>query len=256
MNLDDPAALGDRLLDDFMRSGWIRFLPNTVLPLVLAVIHLHIEDWSGDLSDLSVESESFELIDSIGGLDAGVWEPFEEDVARHPDEAEHVEAQRARLARAAAAVGATVTTNTDLVELLRTLGIFERVENDGEIHWRIGQPLPLPDERIPLGEEERTREDDLRWKQVHERNAQALIRLFVDDELDMITDSLEALGERLEVPAESVREAIANLLAAGDFAASVDVSRVDAGEPFELAIDWDAFAENRIEIRLGSAQAE
>lgn len=251
MSFDDPIALGDRLLDDFMGSGWTRFLPNTVLPLTLAVIHLHIEDATGELADLPLDSESYELIGSIGGLDAGVWEPFEEDLARHPDEAEHVEAQRERLARVAAVVGMTVETNADLVELMRTLGIFERVDDD-EVRWRIGQPLPLPDERIPMTADERAREDGLRWRQVHERNAQAVIRLFVNDELDAITESLQGFGERLEMPPESVREAIANLLEAGDFSTAVDVSRIAVDESFELAIDWDAFAEKRIEIRLAS----
>jgi hypothetical protein len=93
----------------------------------------------------------------------------------------------------------------------------------------------------------------MRWERIHYDNAQSIIRLFVDDDLDVLATTLADLGQRLELPVESVREAILVLLGEGDFTASVDVERIDARRPLELRVDWDRFAVTRIGISIGDA---
>jgi hypothetical protein len=116
---------------------------------------------------------------------------------------------------------------------------------------RSADPLPLPDERLPLSPQEAAEEDALRWERIHYDNAQSIIRLFVDDDLDVLSTTLADLARRLELPVESVREAILVLLGEGDFAASVDVERIAARQPLELRVDWDRFADTRIGISVG-----
>ena len=107
---------------------------------------------------------------------------------------------RARLAAYATHYGISVTTNADLIELMLRIGLLERVGADGQIWWRIADPLPLPGERLPLSEAEISTEDSIRWHRVHYENSQAIIALFVRDDLDVLSTSLAGLGERLELP--------------------------------------------------------
>lgn len=80
---------------------------------------------------------------------------------------------------------------------------------------------------------------ELRWERIRCDNAQSIIRLFVDDDLDTLPTTLADLGVPLELPVESVREAILVLLGEGDRTASADVERIAAEKPLELRIDWD-----------------
>jgi hypothetical protein len=241
-----------RLLSDYMRSGWIRHLPRNAFTIYDAVLWLHVDEISGEIEEQPVVSRAGALLGQIGGLEAGIWDEQEADLLCNPDpEGEALlKDAKARLARAEAAFGLTVRTNADLIELMRRLGVIERMEEEGEVRWRSADPLPLPGERLPLSPEEAAEEDELRWERIHYDNAQSIIRLFVDEDLDVLSTTLADLAQRLELPVESVREAILVLLGEGDFTASVDVERIDARRPLELRVDWDRFADTRIGISV------
>jgi hypothetical protein len=238
-----------------MRSGWTRHLPRSAFTIYQAVLELHVDDVAGEIDDRPLGSRIGGLLAQIGGLRGGVWDEQEADLLHNPDPEEEalLEDAKARLVRAEAAHGMTVTTNADLIELMRRLGVIERTEDEGAVRWRSADPLPLPAERLPLSPQEVADEDVMRWERIHYDNAQSIIRLFVDDDLDVLATTLADLGQRLELPVESVREAILVLLGEGDFTASVDVERIDARRPLELRVDWDRFAVTRIGISIGDA---
>jgi hypothetical protein len=240
-------------MSDYMRSGWSRHLPRNGFAIYEAVLWLHVDDIVGEIEEQPLGSRVGELLTQIGGLGAGVWDEQEDDLRRNPDPEEEALLHDAkfRLARAEAALGMTVSTNAHLIEFMRRLGVIERTVAEGEVRWRSADPLPLPGERLPLTHEEVAEEDEMRWERIHYDNAQSIIRLFVDDELDVLSTTLANLAERLELPVASVREAILVLLEERDFAASVDVERIDDREALELRVDWDRFADTRIGISVG-----
>jgi len=250
-----PEETVGRLMSDYLRSGWMRHLPRNAFTIYEAVLWLHVDDIAGEIEEQPLGSWVGEHIAQIGGLRAGVWDEQEVELLCNPDpdEAALFDDAKARLARTEAALGLTVRTNADLIELMRRLGVIGRTEDEGDVHWRSTDPLPLPDERLSLSPEEIAEEDELRWERIHYDNAQSILRLFVDDELDELPTTLADLGERLELPVESVREAALVLLGEGDFTASVDVGRIDAKQPLKLRVDWDCFADTRIGISIADA---
>ncbi len=249
MTSDETAG---RLMSDYLRSGWIRHLPRNAFTIYEAVLWLHVDEIQGEIEEQPPGGPVGGLLAQIGGLRAGVWDEQHSDLLRYPDseEEELLADAKSRLARAEAAVGMNVRTNADLLELMRRLGVIERMEEHGMVRWRSADPLPLPDERLPLSPREAAEEDALRWERIHYDNAQSIIRVFVDDDLDVLATTLADLAERLELPVESVREAILGLLGEGDFTASVDIERVEAGHLFEVRVDWDRFADTRIGISV------
>jgi Family of unknown function (DUF6042) len=73
-------------------------------------------------------------------------------------------AARLQLAEYAAHSGMRVRTNADLVELMLRIGLLRRVEADGQVWWRISDPMPLPSERLPLSSSQVALEDGVRWQ--------------------------------------------------------------------------------------------
>lgn len=250
-----PEDTAGRLMGDYLQCGWMRHLPRNAFTIYEAVLWLDADDVPGEIEDQALASWVGELLGGIGGLHAGVWDEQEAELLRHPDpdEEELLAAAKAKLARAAAASRMTVKTNADLIHLMRRIGVIERTEDDGVVRWRSADPLPLPDERLPLSPEEVAAEDELRWARIHYDNAQSIIRLFVDGDLDRLPTTLAALAKRLELTVESMREAILVLLDEGDFTASADVERIENHQPFELSVDWDRFEATRIGISIGDA---
>lgn len=239
---------------DFLVLGWARWLPPTALFAYMAVMFLHLHDVPGDLDDQPPGSTFRRLLDSVGGLDGPAWDeedrPGEggrEDPARAEAARRRIE-RTSRIARRAGMAG--VETNRDLFELMRRLGIVERIEEAGQVRWLTPSPLPLPEERIPMSRQERIREDRLRWGELHYRPARRIVDCFVALGLTAAATSLERLAQLLEADVEAIREAVLVLLEDRAFRASADVERLTGGEPFELWVDRELLDEDRLADRL------
>lgn len=236
---------------DFMESGWMRWLPHGALMIHMAVLDASLRDVAGDLEALQ-DDERFRMV--TRGLESAVWDEPEDLDPDDPEDAEELEGHLARVERVdsiAADYGlGPVRTNWHLAQLMLRLGLLERVEDSGDVSWRPVTPLPLPEERIKLTEAEREQEDRIRWHGLHERNAQNLIRQFVDGDITTLTTTLRRLAERLDVTAEDAREAVLSLIEEGDFSASQDVTRIAVDELFDFSVDWKEFGQRRLSIRL------
>jgi len=244
MSLLDPAT------SDYFRAGWGRWLlPDSVF-LYMAVVAAANEGVVGDLSQAPIGSTTSQLIESLGGLESKALEGPD---AADPDETPW----RTIIDRAGARYGIEIQTRRDLLGLMRRVGVVSVEEINGEMAWRPVSPVPLPSERLDLTNEERAHEDRIRWGDLHKETAQDIIRIF-DPDADRTTGcttfqfTLSSLGDRLGKPVESVREGLLSLLEEGDFNTAADLERLDVDEPFDLAVDWRAFAENRISIVAGS----
>jgi hypothetical protein len=229
---------------DFIQSGWLRWLPHSALILYMAVVDVAL----------------YGLGDLTGGLDARVWLSEEEEEREYPDDPELsalLARSKDRLRRAAAAAGMPeVVTNRDLLELMRRLGLVFCTEEEGRARWRPVSPLPLPDECIPLLPEEEADEDAIRWHGLHAGNSYRVITKFKDEELTTLRTSIADLAADVGLDTESTRHAVEALLEDGDFTATADPARVTAEDEFALTVDWEKFAENRIEIRLAVDHAD
>jgi hypothetical protein len=247
----EDELLGGRLISDYIQLGWPRHLPHNALSVFEAVLHLHVEAISGDLSEQPIGSRAGERLAEIGGLNADVFEQQEHELRVFPDEPEEAELlaeTRVQLAEYGAQYDLVVRTNSDLAELMRRIGVLQRIEENGDVSWRISDPMPLPSERLPLSAEQTAAEDSVRWQRVHYENAHAIIGLFWKGELDSLSTSLAGLAVRLDIDELSSREAVLALLADGDFTATADIERLPATTPFELRVDWEKFDESRIGI--------
>ncbi|MDX6453835.1 MAG: hypothetical protein QOH16_3884 [Gaiellaceae bacterium] len=245
--------LSGRLMSDYMQLGWPRHLPQCALAIFQAVVILQHDGVPGELSDQPIGSHAGDMLASLGGLRAGVFEEQERDLREYPDDPEAVELlsdSREQLTAYAAHYDMRVPTFAELVELMLRIGVLQRVEEDGEVWWRPADPLPLPAERLPLTSEEAASEDATRWQRVHFENAQAVIRLFWKEELDILETSLAGLAVRLDIDDLSAREAVLVLLSEGDFSTAADIERIPTSEVFVLKVDWDAFGENRIGVSI------
>jgi len=229
---------------DFIQSGWLRWLPHSALVLHMA----------------GVDDAPYGLVDLTGGLDAPVWLSEEAEEREYPDDPELSELlarSKDRLRRAAAAADMPeVGTNRDLLELMRRLGLVARVEEEGRVRWQPVSPLPLPDERIPMLPEEEAEEDAIRWHGLHTSNSYRVITKFKDEELTTLRTSIADLAADIGLDTESTRHAVEALLQDGDFTAAADPERVTAEDEFALTVDWEKFAENRIELRLAVDRAD
>ncbi len=109
---------------------------------------------------------------------------------------------------------------------------------------------PLPAEALDLNNEERAREDKIRWHSLYERIGYDIIDLFDPDSQQTTTlkTTLERLGRETKANPESTRFGVLGLIEEGDFSANKDVARIEPHQVFELAVDWDKFNASRIGI--------
>ena len=236
-------------LSDYVRAGWLRWLPHEANTIFLAVGALTEEEREGDLDEQPEDSDAGKLLAEVP-LDEPTWQSQSAEAEEHPEERELVRAAIERLNRGAAQQGTgPIETNRDVLELMSRIGLITRTEDGGMVEWRLGS-VPLPEDVLDLTPEEREEEDRIRWANVYERSAQRIVQLFVDEELPGIETSLASLGERLGLDPEDARHSIANLLEEGDFATSVPVDRVDPQQPFRLTVDWEKFNEQRISVKF------
>lgn len=126
--------------------------------------------------------------------------------------AEEAELRRQRLAEldrhAAFFDLAPVRTLGELVELMVACRVLVV---DAAGRYDLNSAAPLPCEVLPLDADESSREDRLRWSDLHEPTAQAIIRLFRPDAaqpLARLRSSLRQLAGQVEADVESVREPV------------------------------------------------
>ena len=60
-------------------------------------------------------------------------------------------------------------------------GVVLRQQSSAEVTYELNPNVALPAEVLPLSEEAKRREDELRWVGLHESTAQEIIRLFDPD---------------------------------------------------------------------------
>lgn len=264
-----------RIQHDVFATGLSRHLPPAGTVLLAAVVSFPEPPTQDELGKV-LRSET------AGAWERPAWEepkPFTpEELADlraefpHPDEepedadtvnaeeAARFQEQRARVDRYAAHYGLPpIRTCRDLLRLLLAAGILHRVVEGGASRFRPAWPLPVAEDVFPITATERVKEDEIRWRELHEGAAQGIISLFrpvTGEATDSLTSSLERLGRRLDRDPESIREGILNLLKAGDFSVNVDIARVPAHKVFTLRVDWDRFAATRIIIDRGGASGD
>jgi hypothetical protein len=247
-----------RIQRDVFATGLSRHLPHAGAVLLAAVVSFPEPPTLDELGKVLRRPS-----DPTGSWDGPAWEepkPFTpEELAdlraefphadEEPEDADTVNAQevarfqehRARVDRYAAHYGLPpIRTCRDLLRLLLAAGILHQVVEAGASRFRPAWPLPVAEDVFPIAAEERVREDELRWRDLHEGSAQRIIGLFRPDSGeagDSLTSSLERLGRRLDLEPESIRQGILNLVGAGDFSVNVDIARVPPHKVFTLRVD-------------------
>jgi hypothetical protein len=118
-----------------------------------------------------------------------------------------------------------VGTMGGVLDYMLAAGVVVQRQEDGRVVYALNPDVGLPSEVLPLSEEDRAAEDSLRWRDVHESTAQAIIRLFQPDgeePLDRKRTSLTRLARELDSDFESARAGVLNLLQEGDFTATIE----------------------------------
>ena len=143
--------------------------------------------------------------------------------------------------------------------MLATGVVIERRRDDGPVVYYLNPDVGLPSEVLPLSQADRAAEDSLRWRDVHESTAQAIIGLFKPDDdepLDCKRTSLTRLARELDSDFESARAGVLNLLQEGDFTATTDVENATPHQVFELVVDWERFYRTRICLQFAGLEEE
>jgi hypothetical protein len=249
----------------YLRSGWNRYLPIGAVELFSQFV-IYGKQTLGQLNGHLTSGRS-------NGLSGNAWDALkvwtEEDRQRLIDEGEEdVESveelnateQRdhasrvARFERLADAIEVPhVNTMFDVLTFAIACHVVTATFEDGDTWLEMNPQAPLPEEILPLSDEEQTREDDLRWRDINEPIAQAIIGLFrPDDEVrpEAKKTSLERLARELDVPVDDARAGLACLLKDPDFTANRDPETLREHEVFEIRVDWEVFARTRFSLRF------
>lgn len=178
--------------------------------------------------------------------------------AANAAEIEEHEWQLARSDSYAQALGVEpVRTMAGVLDYMLAAGVVIERQDGEHAVLDLNPEVALPSEVLPLSDEDRAKEDSLRWRDVHESTAQAIIRSFKPDDeepLDRKKTSLTRLARELDSDFESARAGVLNLLAEGDFTASIDVENATPHQVFELVVDWERFYQNRISLHFVGAR--
>lgn len=245
-----------QLLSDYLHARWPYWLPAEGLCLYEAV--LSADGQEGDLEGHSDPGVA-RFVEMAGGFEAEIAATAlaEADEAHDEEQLELERRRIERLQRIANELGLpALNDNRDLLELMRWMGLVARTEVEGVVAWSPVEPLPLPEDCFTLDPDERAEDDTIRWRGLHYKASQRIIREFVGSERTTVRGSLDSLAQRLDLDPEGARHGILVLLDDGDFTASADVERVASDHPFDLTVDWGKFNETRIEIVASGAPGE
>jgi hypothetical protein len=267
---DERHAPDEWLQVVYIECGWMRHLPPTAVAIIEPLLagRRTVDDLAADMTCGRNDAD---------GWRAPAWEPLRQWTDRalaelrrdspavlldeDEDDAATVMAQEAaarrhrvaRMDRYSRALGIRqVRTIGDLLDFMVAVGLLSRQGSGGTAVLELDPAAPLPGEVLPLSPAEEAQEDSMRWRALHEHTAQALILLFgPEDEhpVDSLRTTLLRLARQLGTSVESARAGALVLIDAGDFSATTSLERAVQDEVFELEVDWDRFAANRLLLR-------
>jgi hypothetical protein len=150
-----------------------------------------------------------------------------------------------------------VHTMGQLLDLMLSCGVVLARTDGPEPVYELNPEALLPQEVLPLSDEDRENEDRLRWEDVHEATAQAVIKLFEphnEKPLGSMTTSLARLARTLGNDFESVRAGLTNLLESGEFTTSIDIAGAGPRDESLLTVEWELFWSKRVTLRFAGAR--
>ncbi|MFC7220700.1 DUF6042 family protein [Streptomyces polyrhachis] len=232
-------------LQAVMNSGWSRIHPP-LLPFLLVVVGLEGSPFTREGLFPFLRRGS----DPQDALDASCWD--DEDENDDPQEAAALATARAATDGYAAHFGLPpLRTVNDLIDLLVAAGAVQELPDEGGVpHLHPAQPFPVPQDVLPLAEEEAAIQRKLRIEAAYEGDSYRIIDLFDSRGArhSEIRTSLGRLARIIDGNAYDARQALQILLDAGDFTASVDLEGLAEHKVFRVRCDWEEFDSGRIHI--------
>ncbi|MBB1252541.1 hypothetical protein H3146_04015 [Streptomyces sp. OF3] len=222
-----------------VRGGWMRLRPFSLTFLLSGVVMGETPLTRAEMARFTRSADNPE-----GDLAASCWGDVDED------EQADVPRQQEEAARYAAQYGLPpLRTHEDVLNLLIAAGlIYEIPDAVGTLRLHPAWPLPSPADVLPLSDEERAIQQQMRIEAAYEGDSNQIINLFdpAGERKQELTTSLQRLARLIEGSPFDARQAVLILLDSEDFTANVDVAHVPEHKVFKLYCDWEEFDANRI----------
>ncbi|WP_432087547.1 DUF6042 family protein [Streptomyces sp. bgisy095] len=266
---ENPSVPGPRrdfaMHNGWWGSGWTHVLPRQAFPLTMLISTASQPDFTGSLDELLEEAFDGHW-DMLGGdLDAALtfswpddeWDDEEWDGEDAPEGREEFEANhRKKFDAMLTEAGLPVpTTVRELSELYLTWGLAHREETPEGTRWSMPDPLPLPDDLLPLDAELAERLAGIRWTMRTDPLVNRLVKHLADDlgEPQEVLTSLDRLAVATGQDADDVRLALVALVKSDDARVwrgqePADTEGLEAHRRFRLVMDWERFNENRVHM--------
>ena len=149
-----------------------------------------------------------------------------------------------------------MNTPRDAINLMRAIGLVERIEDDGEISWSAVVPVPLVEDVLDLDDEARASEAKLRWHRAFrhaENRVNELARRHAIRRAHHRADDYAAeIAVRLDLDLDETRQGLAVAMDTADITATPHPENAAPGDPIRISVDWDRFDAERITIVTGS----
>ncbi|HYQ78438.1 MAG TPA: DUF6042 family protein [Solirubrobacterales bacterium] len=234
-------------------SGWLRNLPAPALRAYMGILLLAREG-APPLGDLEEDGAAFWVAQvAPRGLD----EPYEpSDEAGWTEDLENEMALWEEWQGYAANLARPLTNCRDLIEFMIDLGLIE--EGTGEEAWRTVSPLPLVEDVLPISDERREVESQIRWRLNFMPAERAITAWIAKNNPGGVAESeirtsLKAIAADLGLDIEDARHGLAVLLDE-DVRCDVDPETAADPEPLRLHIDWQLFEDLRTLYRAAPPQ--
>lgn len=251
---------------------WCRYIPDTAERALQAVCTHEHPTLEFILKWMNADPVRYGL-----GAEALVWDPprtwtdeelreFQDQYPPEPgdpttaseanaqEQAEHA-AKIQKYDGYAAALGLLpIRTVLDVVNYLTACGLITVDSDEGEPRYRMNHTPRLPGEVLNLPQDELDEADRWRWAHLHEPTTRRIISLFTDDadQPSSKRTTLQRLARELGLDVEATRAGLAVLLQDEDFTATRDPETIAEHQVFEIHVDWELFATNRIQVRLAT----
>ncbi len=250
---------------DWWESGWNQLLPRQAFWLHILIATATLRSTDGSLDQLVRDIGAAWFDRDTGGLDGPIWFSFPDTDPADLEQVELDEHTQREFESAMARAGRPVLgTVRQLAYLMGDLGLFEHEVGAIE-RWRAPETMPLVAERLPMPEAFSAKQDEWRWRSLHESSAQAIIRYVIKTlgSPDRVSTRLSRFAIDVELDLVDLRFGIAVLIDDGDFAlldardnAPLDPETVEEVRSVVIAIDWGHFAGHRISVRAAVPNEE